>query len=562
MRTTRLNEFFRHAPEAYALFRQSADDKDRWILVAANPVFEALVGADTTTLSGKQVCDVFARDESDNAGISRDEWLRAVRQASEAPGCGTIAFKWPGRPLWMRATVFPAGHGMMGAAFHDTTAETMRGQEIEAFFTLNIDMFCVLDRQFRFLRTNRAFSVSMGYTTTEMAGKPLVAMVHEGDAETTRMQLEAIRTGPPAVGFVNRCRHRDGSWRDIEWHMQARDDQVFASARDITAFRELERFLKDQTARLQHKVTQLETLSMTDELTGLFNRHYFDVRIEEETEQADRHDTPLSLAILDLDRFKRINDSWGHPVGDEVLQQTARLMQETVRRSDVVVRFGGEEFLVLMPQTPLDAAVIVAEKIRAAVEAAEHPKAGKITASLGVSAHTRGESFKRWYRRADEGLYKAKESGRNRVMAIRDSEENALPAIGMEWRSDWDTGHAEIDRQHRDLIAAANSLIRITLSSPGRERLATQFNQLIVHILAHFQYEERMLAMTGYPDTGTHERIHRELANKAAHLQSIFNRGEVTGTALFSFMVDDVMLGHMMTADRKYIDWIHAHPQD
>lgn len=560
MRATRLNEFFHNAPQAYALFRPFSENEDCWVFVAANPVFESLIGADTATLSGKPLCDVFAYDTRENAGITSAMWAQAVHQALGEPGHGSIEFKWPGRPLWMRATVFPAGPGMLGAAFLDITSETMKGQEIEAFFTLNIDMFCVFDRQFHFLRTNHAFGVSMGYAAGEISGKPLADLVHGDDAANTLRQLDAIRTGQPAVSFINRCRHHADGWRDIEWHMQAGDDQIYASARDITAFRELERILKEQTARLQRKVEQLETLSMTDELTGLFNRHYFEARIEEETEQSDRYDTPLSMAILDLDKFKRINDAYGHPVGDEVLQLTARIVRDTVRRSDVVVRLGGEEFLILMPQTLGEAAVMVAEKIRVAVETAEHPKVGHFTASLGVSARTRGESYKRWYRRADEGLYKAKESGRNRVVAMHDNEGNTLASIRMDWLSDWETGHSEIDRQHRELIEVANSLIRITLSTPDRNLLAGQFEQLIVHILQHFRYEERVLELTGYPEAASHEHIHHELANKATHLQDIFKRGEVTGTALFSFMVDDVILGHMTVADRKYVDWIHAHP--
>ena len=91
------------------------------------------------------------------------------------------------------------------------------------------------------------------------------------------------------------------------------------------------------------------------------------------------------------------------------------------------------------------------------------------------------------------------------------------------------------------------------------DRLAGQFEQLILHILQHFRYEERILEMTGYPDAAHHEHIHRELAKKASHLQTIFQSGEITGTALFSFMVDDVILGHMTVADMKYVDWIHAH---
>ena len=112
----------------------------------------------------------------------------------------------------------------------------------------------------------------------------------------------------------------------------------------------------------------METLAVTDELTGLYNRHYIDIRVEEEMKYSDCQNTPLSLIILDLDHFKQVNDIWGHPVGDEVLKKTADLTQSIVRKSDILARFGGEEFVIFMPKTDIHDALVVAEKIRQAME--------------------------------------------------------------------------------------------------------------------------------------------------------------------------------------------------
>ena len=115
--------------------------------------------------------------------------------------------------------------------------------------------------------------------------------------------------------------------------------------------------------------TQNAALAMTDRLTGLRNRQFLDQEIDAVIEHADRYREPLSLVVFDLDHFKVVNDTWGHPVGDEVLKQAALIVSGLVRKSDLLVRIGGEEFLIMMPQTNLCGALAAAEKIRAVMAA-------------------------------------------------------------------------------------------------------------------------------------------------------------------------------------------------
>jgi diguanylate cyclase (GGDEF)-like protein len=131
--------------------------------------------------------------------------------------------------------------------------------------------------------------------------------------------------------------------------------------------------------------------------------------------------------LLDLDHFKNVNDTWGHPVGDELLKLTSRTMEETKRNSDILIRFGGEEFIVLMPHTSIEGAAAAAEKIRAEIERNSHPVTGVQTVSIGVVERMKSESFRLWYKRTDDALYRAKESGRNRVV-VADENENMLMA--------------------------------------------------------------------------------------------------------------------------------------
>jgi len=159
---------------------------------------------------------------------------------------------------------------------------------------------------------------------------------------------------------------------------------------------------------------------MTDALTGAYNRRtLFDLG-EREAKRAEREGRPLALVILDLDHFKRINDTHGHPTGDAVLRQFAEIARAYLRKSDLLVRFGGEEFCVLLPGEDEAGAHAVADRIRAAVESAAIPvgdTAIRVTSSAGVaSILPSGERGLPWLiRAADDALYRAKNGGRNRV---------------------------------------------------------------------------------------------------------------------------------------------------
>lgn len=170
---------------------------------------------------------------------------------------------------------------------------------------------------------------------------------------------------------------------------------------------------------LRQAVTDLEMQGNTDGLTGIGNRRAFDRSLRELWRRHAADQAPLALLMADLDHFKRINDEFGHPAGDAVLVQTARLLRESVRHSDVVARFGGEEFAMLLPGADLQAAMQVAEKVRRAFQEASWPHRG-VTASIGVaaSAPLAEDDPATLLARADRALYDAKQAGRNRACAF------------------------------------------------------------------------------------------------------------------------------------------------
>lgn len=171
----------------------------------------------------------------------------------------------------------------------------------------------------------------------------------------------------------------------------------------------------------QDRASDFQETSNRDALTGLFNSRLFFETIKRDTARADREKRPLSLILMDLDNFKQINDTFGHPKGDIVLQRFADCIQRNVRSSEIAFRYGGEEFAVILFDASIDGAVKVAERVRKSLMreefyfiTGEHPV--RVTVSLGVAEYKAGEGHKGFVERVDQLLYKAKSVGRNRTV--------------------------------------------------------------------------------------------------------------------------------------------------
>jgi diguanylate cyclase (GGDEF)-like protein len=174
-----------------------------------------------------------------------------------------------------------------------------------------------------------------------------------------------------------------------------------------------------ENARLHEQIKQV---GLRDPLTGVNNRRFFDQRVDEEVNRAIRHKTSLSCLFIDLDHFKRINDTHGHQVGDAVLKQTAHILDDSVRSSDVLARYGGEEFVILLVETENNAALDFAERMRERIANADYilesEKSLKVTFSAGLatlSAQSRIKTSQQLIHAADQAVYAAKVSGRNRI---------------------------------------------------------------------------------------------------------------------------------------------------
>jgi diguanylate cyclase (GGDEF)-like protein len=180
--------------------------------------------------------------------------------------------------------------------------------------------------------------------------------------------------------------------------------------------------LRRLQAELLRANTELQRLTQIDPLTEVANRRHLSERLEEEFLRSKRYERPMSLGMLDIDYFKKLNDTYGHPAGDHALVQVANIIKETLRRHDFVARYGGEEFVMLLPETPVDNAVLACERVRVNVEKAEMMYDGQrlpVTVSLGVASfpHHLLSKAQDLITLADTALYDAKRSGRNRTVA-------------------------------------------------------------------------------------------------------------------------------------------------
>ena len=192
--------------------------------------------------------------------------------------------------------------------------------------------------------------------------------------------------------------------------------------------------IEETTAGLQEVIDRLCNLSLSDGLTGLYNHRYFRLQIQVEVKRAVRFEHPLTLIMVDLDHFKKINDSYGHPFGDKVLKGFADILRNTLRLSDLSVRYGGEEFAVLLPNTQIEQAFFVAEKLKnvtreTAFPCGEDPVYITFSAGLAQLRAGQDEGADELGKRADALLYQAKTEGRNRIVydqadmdAVRHSE--------------------------------------------------------------------------------------------------------------------------------------------
>ena len=355
--------------------------------------------------------------------------------------------------------------------------------------------------------------------------------------------------------LIEQVKNGDGRIEDIETTIEDKDGNmisvIISAVTGIYNGSEAVMInLFDVTAQKQAE-NALKNIAIKDELTGLYNRHFLESIIDEEFDRAKRYDIPLSAALLDLDHFKKVNDKWGHPVGDSVLKLTANVLQNNIRKSDYAIRIGGEELLILMPNTDSQGAYVTAEKVRKAIEEAIHPVVGRYTASFGVAERTMEENYSDLYLRIDKALYQAKDKGRNCVV-ISDSLGGEYAAVSFKWNPNWNCGEIHIDEQHKELLRKVSQLVNSTSIETEKQNTINQIDDIISHIITHFNYEEKSLREVCYEDIQNHEKIHGQLLKRAQEIKEAVTIGKLDSLKAFAVIFEEIIVGHLLSEDMKF----------
>jgi diguanylate cyclase (GGDEF)-like protein/hemerythrin-like metal-binding protein len=320
---------------------------------------------------------------------------------------------------------------------------------------------------------------------------------------------------------------------------------------------------------LERSNRKLEALSNTDGLTGVANRRRFDQVLAREYARHVRSGAKLSLVMLDIDQFKAFNDCYGHISGDECLQQVARVIMECATRpADLVARYGGEEFACILPETSGRGAVIIAEKIRRGIMALGIPHTGSsvapcVTASLGVVTVecTADGSAMDILAQVDALLYRAKASGRNRVefVAAREvGEEIKANLVHLAWQDSFCCGNQLLDMQHQTLLRISNELLDAVLLTRPAPEISAIISRLLAEAAQHFRDEESILEEIGYPGRSHHVEEHTKLLAKGMELSEGFKASTLTMGDVFQFLVYEVVMRHMLEADREFFPFLNG----
>jgi diguanylate cyclase (GGDEF)-like protein/PAS domain S-box-containing protein len=286
-----------------------------------------------------------------------------------------------------------------------------------------------------FLFVSPSVQKVLGYTPSELIHSAITDLAHPADLKRLRPLALMQQNRNKTRTIVWRCRHKDGQFLYLETKAtllvdnEGRPEAILCASRDVTERENLlaklnasRKELTRQKRELERVNARLSTLATIDGLTGLKNHRVFQEQLEIEFRRARRYQLPLSLLMLDVDHFKLYNDTYGHLAGDEVLQHVARLLTLVARQTDFVCRYGGEEFAVILPNTPADGALALAERYRTAI-ASENWAFRPITISIGVASLTPEIQYRaELIEKADRALYHSKQNGRNRITHIRELE--------------------------------------------------------------------------------------------------------------------------------------------
>lgn len=455
-------------------------------------------------------------------------------------------------------TVFYMGKNSCVTRFSNVSEEKIVEKSFTEIFNYNPEFLVITDEKFKIVKVNKTFEQIAGNNLEVILYNGFLKFIHIEDIAETLNSLTKVNDVNPMVTFCNKLRKNNNTYIEVEWWCMLNKGYIYLSGRDVTAEKVMKRKIEQANKellmlneQLKEENEKLLKSAIKDELTGVYNRKFFEKRVVEEMEIADRANEHISLIIFDLDRFKLVNDNFGHQFGDEVLKRTTQIAGDLIRKTDFLNRVGGEEFAIILPNTNKAQAVFVAEKVRKALEDNKHFKVGQVTGSFGVAERMKAESLRSWYKRADNALYQAKNTGRNRVV---DSDKIDIPLVSLQvqWRQEWNCGNDEIDEQHDKILQIANDLITKIYAGASHNECMDMIKIFLEYAVNHFATEERILMEIEYDGLIAHIKKHEYLTNKAIYLKECYEKKELQPAAFLSFIIDEVVVEHLTKEDTKF----------
>lgn len=386
-------------------------DKEGCRIVYANEAFSRMTGYSEQELLGRN--PRLLQGPATNPDVMK--WLReCLRQGSYFQG-STINYRKDGRPYTVEWNISPvrnpAGEITHFISVQQDISNLMAAQKTTQLFAhvLNVtdDGVLITNRHGVIEFVNKGFEKITGYGLTEVLGHtPSLLKSGEHDAAFYQNMWDTLKQGKTFRGtFTNRAKNNALIYCDET--ITPLTDEAGEVTHYVSIFRDLTtRVLEEQMFR--------ETMRF-DALTGALNRASGEMVLEKAYMQAVGSKLPMSIAIADVDHFKQINDTWGHSCGDAVLKALSRSLIAALRANDSVIRWGGEEFLLVFSGCDLGQALPLAERCRASVQRLTHEQAGQVTLSVGVGELQPGETLAQLIERVDKAMYRAKHAGRNQV---------------------------------------------------------------------------------------------------------------------------------------------------
>ena len=528
-------------------------------ILDANPAAATLWGLTHTELAGLDFPNCF-----ENSQVARNLYALALKNG-KAQGCflelkqpaGTVAH------LLCRAMLLRAdGSQVLVTADDFTDRKSLAAAFFESqerfriafeFTTVGIGM---VDLDGNIFEANQPLAEIFGYTREELEKMNLFDIWIPDERVEALAEFKAAGKGGQArTVFERRYLNKKGHVLIAEVTRGLARSQTGNPMYFIITFRDI-----TESKRL---LTLLEEQAATDALTGAMNRIGVEERATFELRRSDRYGDKICLIMIDLDHFKAINDAHGHGGGDRVLRGFCDLARNCLRSTDLLGRWGGEEFVALLPETGINGAYLLSERLRATLECFRFDCGIKVTASIGVAAYREGEDLATLVGRADLCMYRAKQSGRNRIVLDSGDVEreaagkHSVPElVNLRWRASYSSGEPLIDAEHQELFRLTNLILAtVSVRDSHAERLAL-VHDLVAHVQVHFAHEEKLLHAAGYPLVAAHAEIHRQLESRALELACRFERRGQSPSDMLGFLLHDVVAQHMLQEDQRFFPWL------